>query len=76
MNLRERFADWVSRGALSEARDVADLWAINYKKEQIRLYERADIAHARIDAALAEIDRQKAPNATVRRIGKMLRGEQ
>jgi hypothetical protein len=72
MTLRERFADWISGGALSDA----ELDVKIYKFRMKHFSAQMDIAHARIDAALAEIDRQKAPNATVRRIGKMLRGEQ
>jgi hypothetical protein len=79
MTLREKIADWISGGALTrrdrvlvrteEWRSECAMWA--HKEIQIRKqYE------TRIDAALAEIDRQKKPNATVSRIGRILRGEQ
>jgi hypothetical protein len=72
MTLREKIADWISGGALTFAR--AQLEA---SRSNSRMTDDCLIACcACIDAALDEIHRQKAPNATVRRIGRILRGEQ
>jgi ribosome maturation factor RimP len=79
MTLRERIADWISGGELTRKDRVlktADKWRANWgtlAHNEAQLHQQAQ---ARINTALAEIDRQKSPNATVRRIGKMLRGEQ
>lgn len=79
MTRRERIADWISGGALSEARAKQATY-MKAAASMHSLFENSrddrDVITVRINAAIDEIARQKAPNATVRRIGRILRGEQ
>ena len=69
MTLRERIADWISGGALTEARN-------NFKAMEHAL-TKAWISNRERQARLDEIAAMETPNAnaTVRRMARKARGE-
>ena len=65
MTLRERIADWISGGSITA-------WRMFEFDQRMKANEYL----ARLDEIRAEVERQRAPNAVVRRIGRMARGEE
>ena len=76
MTLRERIADWISGGAVSEARKKQQAYSRG-AATLCNLFETASDERGYYKARLDRIKAQETPgaNATVRRMARIARGE-